>query len=61
MHMKISLYIKKIRKNLHLTQKQLADLLGTKRYNIAKYETDKAMPSGDFVLNLQKLFEKMKR
>jgi len=48
-------YIKSIRKSLGLTQKQLAEKTGSKRENIAKYETGKAMPPGDFILRLQQL------
>lgn len=59
MHMtEISIYVKSSRAKLGLTQKVFANLLGKKRYNIAKYETGKAIPPGDIVLKIQKLISK---
>jgi len=43
--------IKKIRKELDLTQQEFADRLGTARNNIAGYETGKRQPS-DAVISL---------
>lgn len=43
--------IKKIRKELDLTQQEFADKLGTARNNIAGYETGKRQPS-DAVVSL---------
>lgn len=43
--------IKKIRKELDLTQQEFADKLGTARSNIAGYETGKRQPS-DAVVSL---------
>lgn len=37
--------IKKIRKELDLTQQEFADKIGSKRNTIAKYETDTNVPS----------------
>ena len=48
-------YIKNIRANLHLTQAQLAKLIGTKRVNIAKYETGSTMPPGNVLLKIQQI------
>ena len=43
--------IKKLRKELDLTQQEFADRLGTARNNIAGYETGKRSPS-DAVISL---------
>lgn len=45
-------YVKDLRKRLGLTQMQFADLLGIKRYNLAKYETSTIVP-GDVLLRMQ--------
>jgi len=49
--------IVKTRKRLGITQAAFAELLGSTRENVAKYETGRAMPPGDFalrVINLNK-------
>jgi len=51
-------YIKDSRKELGLTQKQLAEIIDSKRSNIAKYETGRSMPPGDLVLRIQELLKK---
>ena len=56
--METSTYIKNARKNLGLTQNQLAEILKTKRYNIANYETGRAIPPGTIILAIQKMLEK---
>lgn len=35
----VAKYIKKVRKSLGLTQRQMADRIDIRRYNLAKYET----------------------
>ena len=47
---KINVIIKTIRKELGLSQNDFAELVGSNRCNIAKYETDAAMPPGDVLL-----------
>ena len=54
-------YIRKARKGLKLTQKQLAGILGVHRDSIANYETARAMPSGSLILGLQKILKRMKK
>ena len=54
-------FIKKARKSMKLTQQQLADILGTKRYTIAKYETAATEIPGSLILTLQKLLKRMKK
>ncbi len=46
-------YIKAARAKLGLTQKALAERLGTYRANIAKYETGATMPPGNIILDIQ--------
>jgi len=49
--------IKDTRKRLGITQAAFAELLSSTRENVAKYETGRAMPPGDFalrVINLNK-------
>ena len=50
--------IKTVRKNLGLTQKELAGLLGTSRSNVANYET-RVIPPGDIMLRVIELKEKL--
>lgn len=47
--------IKKIRKDLGLTQTQLAEKIGSNRFNIANYETARAVPPTDTFLKIQGL------
>jgi len=47
--------IKNTRKKLGITQHEFAERVGSKRNNIAKYETGRAMPSGSFILKVIKL------
>jgi len=54
-------YVRKARKRLKLTQKQLAGLLGIKRDSIANYELARAMPPGDVILNLQKILKRVRK
>ena len=62
--MKTSTYIKKIRLKLCLTQAEFGkkvwpgDDVFLVRNRIAKYETGRAMPPGDVILNVQKIFKK---
>lgn len=51
----ISKYIKEIRQSLNLTQKIFAEKIGKTRGDIAKYETEKAIPPGDILLKIQAL------
>ena len=55
MQIESSEYVKTARKTLGLTQQKLAEKLEIERYNLAKYETGKAMPSGDLILKIQEL------
>lgn len=48
--MKTQKFMKESRRQLNLTQKELALKLKSKRCNIAKYETARATPPGDIVL-----------
>jgi len=50
-------YIKESRSTLGLTQKQLAEKIGTKRVNIAKYETGRSVPPGNLILEIEKLLK----
>lgn len=50
-------FIKNARTKLGLTQKELASRLDSKRDNIAKYETGRAIPPGDVILKIQELIE----
>ena len=47
--------IKQIRKNLGLTQLALAEKIGSNRFNIANYETGRAIPPADTFLKIQDL------
>lgn len=51
----ISEYIRSCRRDLGYTQKKLAEKTGSNRGKIAKYETDRSMPPGEFILKLQDL------
>ena len=51
----IGQYIKRVRRLLGITQAELAKKLGKKRDNIAKYETNKAIPPGNVLLEIQKM------
>lgn len=46
--------VRKIRKEMGLTQAQLAELTGIKRSLIAKYECGAVTPPGDVMLALQR-------
>ena len=48
--------IKKIRKELDLTQQSFADRIGTSRGNIAAYEVGKNIPSGSVISLICKEF-----
>jgi len=51
----VSEYVRGIRKRLNLTQLEFARLIDSKRNNIAKYETGKAIPPGDVILRIQQI------
>ena len=53
-----SKYVRSSRYLLGLTQDQLAKKLKIKQYNLSKYETGAAMPSGDFILRIKNLLKK---
>jgi transcriptional regulator with XRE-family HTH domain len=53
-------YVWVCRNRLGLTQQQLADILGTHRYNISKYENGTTAPPGDTILKLSTLIENAK-
>lgn len=53
--MEIAEYIKDIRHKLGMTQEQFAQLLSSKRYNIANYETGRTIPPGNVLLKIQAL------
>ena len=53
--MRIKTTIKQIRKKLGLTQTELAKRIGSNRFNIANYETGRAMPPADVYLRIQDL------
>lgn len=53
--MKITDYIKSIRKKLGLTQEGLAAKIESNRFNVANYETGRAIPPGDVLLKIQEL------
>jgi len=53
--MNINTIIKNIRKRRGLTQKELADKVGKKQADIAKYETGRSIPPGDVLLRIQAL------
>jgi len=50
-------FVKESRKTLKLTQEELAERIGSNRYNIAKYETGATTPPGPVILRIQKLLE----
>lgn len=52
---KLAEYIKQVRLNLKLTQRQFGEKIETKRHNIAKYETGRSVPPGDVLLKIQGL------
>ncbi len=45
-------FIKQIRKDLDMTQAQLAEAVGKQRSNISLWETGRTIPPGDIVLKL---------
>jgi len=53
--MKISIYIKQVRKKLNLTQKEFAEILGKERCSVTNYEIGRAKPRADTLLKIQKL------
>ena len=53
--MTIAETIKKIRKSLGITQTALAEKIGSNRFNIANYETGRAIPPADTFLKIQEL------
>lgn len=52
----LSYNIKVFRDQLGLTQQELADKLNISRSNVAKWESDKALPDAASLINLSKLF-----
>lgn len=52
---KLSKQFKQWRNDLKLTQGQLADILGTSRYTIADYETNRTRIPADHYLQAQSL------
>jgi len=52
-----AIFIRGARKQMRLTQQQLADRVGARRYNIAKYETGSTAPPGGIILNIYRLLE----
>jgi transcriptional regulator with XRE-family HTH domain len=57
---KSSEHIKKARKKLKLTQRELAEKLDVERYNLAKYERGISMPPGDLILKLEELIKRQR-
>ena len=53
--MDTSEFIKKTRSKLGFTQEEFAEKIGSKRCNIANYETGRAMPPGDIILKIQQM------
>ena len=53
--MNIENTIKQIRKNLGLTQIELAEKIGSNRFNIANYETGRAIPPANIFVRIQDL------
>ena len=47
--------IRTIRLRLGFTQQQLAQKIGSNRFNISNYETGRAIPPGDLLLKIQEL------
>lgn len=56
--MEIADLIRNIRKKLGLTQEQLAQAIGSNKFNISNYETGRATPPGDVLLKIQALSPK---
>ena len=54
--MSIGKRIAQLRKNHGFTQEQLADLLGTTRQAVSKWESDKTNPDISYIVGLSKLF-----
>jgi len=52
----LSYNIKFFRDQLGLTQKELADELNVSRSNVAKWESNNALPDAESLINLSKLF-----
>lgn len=50
--------LKKIRKELHLTQQRLADIANISRYTINQIENDKVIPSTSSILSIAKATNK---
>ena len=55
--MKINDMLKIMRNAKGLTQKQVADALGMKQYNLSDYETGRAFPDIDTLIKLADLYE----
>lgn len=55
--MKVSQQIKAARVAARLTQQELADLMGTKRENISRLESDKHRPRLDTLINVTKVLQ----
>jgi len=53
-----AVFFRGARKTLRMTQEQLAELLDTPRYNIAKYENGITTPSGNTILKVMELLER---
>jgi len=53
--------IKRIRKELKLTQQKLADLIGARQHTVARWETGLHHPTGAYLKALKGLAEKAKR
>jgi transcriptional regulator with XRE-family HTH domain len=48
-------YVKKVREHLGISQAEFADRIGSNRANVANYETGRAIPPGDVLLEIQKV------
>jgi transcriptional regulator with XRE-family HTH domain len=55
--MNIGQIIKKLRSDRHLSQQQLADILGVHRKTIAFYEQNKSQPPADILQKMASIFE----
>lgn len=53
----IGVHLKRIRKEKHLTQEQVAQRLNISRQAISRWENDLAMPDIDNLVVLSKLYE----
>lgn len=51
----ISEMIREKRKKLKITQRELAEMIGKTRWDIANYENEKAIPPGDVLIKIQEL------